>query len=72
MWGGCSRCDNRPPIVSYIKRPLRCVAKTEGGVYVSGGGRVESCQSLFRFTCRSAAMSDENEQRAGQTAHQEV
>lgn len=27
--GGCSRCDNRPAIVSYIKRRLRCVAKTE-------------------------------------------
>lgn len=55
--GGCSRCDNRPAIVSYIKSRLRCVAETETRAWLAESVCGGCCQSLFRFTCRSAAMS---------------
>lgn len=55
--GGCSRCDNLPAIVSYIKSRLRCVAETETRACLVESVCGGCCQSLFRFTCRSAAMS---------------
>lgn len=55
--GGCSRCDNRPANVSYIKSRLRCVAETETRACLVESVCGGCCQSLFRFTCRSAAMS---------------
>lgn len=57
LGGGCSRCDNRPAIVSYIKSRLRCVAETETRACLAESVCGGCCQSLFRFTCRSAAMS---------------
>lgn len=48
--GGCSRCDNRPAIVSYIKSRLRCVAETETRAClvesVCGGAAVRACLDL--------------------------
>lgn len=55
--GGCSRCENRPAIVSYIKSRLRCVAETETRACLAESVCGGCCQSLFRFTCRNAAMS---------------
>lgn len=46
--GGCSRCDNRPAIVSYIKSRLRCVAETETRACLveSVGAAVRACLDL--------------------------
>lgn len=48
--GGCSRCDNRPAIVSYIKSRLRCVAETETRAWlvesVCVGAAVRACLDL--------------------------